>query len=78
MMHDGTDWGSWGFGFGHWIFWILSWGLIIFGVVALVRGISGNSGGSSPKSALDILEERYARGEIDREEFERMRRELKN
>lgn len=75
MDGDWSGWG-WGFGFGHWIFGILIWGLIIFGVVALFRTMTGNSSPSVRRSALDILEERYARGEIDRNQYEQMRRDL--
>lgn len=84
-MHWGDGYGWMGAGWG---FMGLFWVLIVVGVVALLRlfASGGNNGGSNygggsgpeapPKSALDILKERYARGEIEREEFERMRRDL--
>lgn len=81
MMGNWGGWG-WGMGFGG-IFMILFWALIILGVVALAKWLlsAGDSrGGSSApgKSALDILEERYARGEINREQYEQMRRDLES
>lgn len=73
MMNFGF--GSFG-GFG-WIFMILWWALIIAGIVALVRWIASQSrGGVSGKSALDILKDRYARGEIDKKEFEEKKKDL--
>lgn len=75
----GNDW-HWGFGFGHWGFGILFWIVILLILVGLIRGIGGFGSGSSEgrreKTALDILEERYARGEIDKEEFESKKRDL--
>ena len=65
-------------GFG-WIFMVLFWGLVIWGIVALVRGSVGtgyNHGGSHEKTPLDILKERYARGEINKEEFESKKKDL--
>ena len=72
------DWGGWGWGMGFgWIFMILFWGLIILGIVALAKWLfSASSAGGSGKSALDILEERYAKGAINREQYEQMRRDL--
>jgi len=51
--------------------------LILVIVWAVKSGMSaGSSAEKSEKSALQILEERYARGEIDRSEFEQKKRDL--
>ncbi len=76
-MMDGF--GGWGPGFG-WFFMLLLWGLVILGIVAIVKWLMGapgaNTGMPPPKTARQILEERYARGEIDREDFEQKKRDL--
>lgn len=79
-----------GFGFG-WIFFLLFWGLIAWAVFALIRSLSGsNHGGGCCGShnhgqhdiqaeggpAMEILKERYAKGELKQEEFERMKKDL--
>jgi len=66
-------------GFG-WIFVILFWALIILGVIALAKWIlsAGSAGASDSKRPLDIIKERYARGEITREQYEQMRRDLES
>lgn len=78
-MMDNMGWyGGWGMGFG-WIFMILFWGVVILGIVALAKSLLGSSagGGAAPgKNALELLKERYARGEISKEEFEQKRRDL--
>lgn len=74
--HMGGDMG-WGFGG---IFMILVWVVVIVAIVALARGLFGcpsSSGWPRKKSALDALKERYARGEIGKEEFEQKKRDLK-
>ena len=67
--------GGHGFGGGFmWIFWIL----IIVGLIWLVIGATRSRGEETTRdeSALDILRQRYARGEIDRDEFEQKKRDL--
>ena len=63
-----------GFGGGMWIFWIL----ILIALVWFVAFAARQAGNSQKreKSALEILKERYARGEIDRDEFKQMRDDL--
>ncbi len=65
------------FGGFMWVFWIF----IIIGLIFLIRWILPQGGSDDVKgseSALDILKRRYASGEIDREEFERKKNDLKN
>ena len=72
MMHWGGDFGmGFGFGFG-WIFMILFWGLIILGVVYLVKALLGGPTAQEKKSesAREVLEKRFAKGEMSKEEFE--------
>lgn len=62
---------NYGFGLFGLLFTILWWALMIAAAVALVRWITRQSKlDQSTSKALDILRERYARGEINKEEFE--------
>lgn len=74
--HD-MGWGMGGMPFGP-IMMLLIWGAIIVFIVLAVRWFSvGTPGGSGQSNrAREILEERFARGEIDKEEFEERRRLL--
>lgn len=73
MTADPVSW----FGFG-WLSMLIFWILLILGVVALIRYLGGsrkrNDEGRPP---LDILKGRYARGEIDKKEFEEIKKDLR-
>jgi putative membrane protein len=75
-MWDSMHWGWSGwvpFGLMHLLWWIL----IIAVIVALVRGIGGRPRRLRGEDrALEILRERYARGEIDKTEYEQRKRDL--
>lgn len=78
-MDYGMGWG-WGFG---WIWMILLWlGPILLVLAALKylfggKGRTGTGARAGDERALAILEEKYARGEIDRDEFLQKRDDLK-
>ena len=82
----GPGWhGGWGWGgmiFGPIVMILFVAAIVVLAVVAL-RWLGGGHGPGMPwrglggGSPLDILEERYARGEIDKEEFEERRRTLR-
>ncbi|WP_225838787.1 SHOCT domain-containing protein [Streptomyces sp. NK08204] len=82
MWYDG------GWGWGGWVVMtvvmVLFWAVLIFGLVALVRYLTGahhhqqpgappppGAGGWQGRRAEDLLAERFARGEIDEEEYRR-------
>ncbi len=69
-------WGNQGFMGGFmWIFWIA----IIVDIIFLVKWIvmqSRPGGQQREESPLEILKKRYARGEIDKEEFEQKKKDL--
>jgi putative membrane protein len=64
------------FGGWVWILWIEVIGLVIWGVIALVRRTSSTSNTSKKSNPLEIAKERYARGEITKEEFEQIKKDL--
>jgi len=74
--YDGFGFGWGGMGIGMLLFWVL----IVAAIVVMVRGLGGGPGGTEPsgraRTALEILGERYARGEIGKAEFDEMRRDL--
>ncbi len=67
-------WGAWGLGMM--LMMLVFWGLVIVGLVLGLRWLLSQSRDSRSDTALDILRQRYARGEIDREEFEAKKRDL--
>ncbi len=62
-------------GFGM-LFMALFWIALVVGIVLFVKWLMGQGGVARENSALDILKKRYARGEIPKQEFEDMKRDL--
>jgi putative membrane protein len=73
---------GWGMGFGIFglLFMLLFWVILILAAVWLVRALFGNGrprySNHEPQSAREILDQRYARGEITREQYEMMKKDL--
>jgi putative membrane protein len=57
-----------------WLLWILLIAVIVLAVKALLPGNRDRRG--SDKSPLEVLQQRFARGEIDEAEYERKRKVL--
>ncbi|HET6516317.1 MAG TPA: SHOCT domain-containing protein [Thermodesulfovibrionales bacterium] len=78
------SWGPWGYGAGSCfliplILMIAFWIVVIIGIVYFVKWVIATGKGHeirSEETALDILKKRYAKGEISKEEFERMKRDI--
>lgn len=74
-MH--SMWGVWGiWGIGMLLSVLLFWALVIVGIVVGIRWLIREGRPAASDSALEILRQRYARGEINRDEFEAKRRDL--
>lgn len=88
LAQSRSDWDQWyhpAWGWGHLIFggvmMIVFWGGIILLIFLLVRliggpGISGDRNAPASATPLDILKERYAKGEIDKKEYEERKKVL--
>lgn len=74
-MFDGMTGHGWGMGWG-WIIGIIIIALIIWMVIRSASQNRPSSKDEQSKSPLDILKERYVRGEIDEEEFESRKKGL--
>src|SRR4026209_2594682 len=66
----------WWWGWGMMAMMFLFWVLFIVGLIVGIRWLIGNGKEQKQDSALEILRERYARGEINKEEFEAKRKDL--
>lgn len=67
-------WGLWGIGMM--LFMFAFWALVIVGLVLGIRWFLGQGREPRADRALTILRERYARGEIGKDEFDARRRDL--
>ena len=66
----------WGWGIGMMAMMFFFWLLVIAGFIIGLRWLLGRGRGERDDTALKILRERYARGEINKEEFETKRKDL--
>ena len=71
-MHEGLGW--WMVFGGVWMF--LFWGGLIALIVWGITRLSERNGSSQKRDPLDVAKERYAKGEIAKEEFEQLKRDL--
>ena len=86
VFADYRNYCQWGMGYGMgggfgFLFVIIFWILIVVLIVLLIRRLLSSSSGriSGPPqedSALEILKKRYARGEINKEEFQDKKKDL--
>lgn len=77
MMGGFYGWGGFGWGWLMMIFWWALLLIIIFLVVKWLIGLSNqNKEKPETKSPLNILKERYAKGEINKEEFEQKKKDV--
>ena len=75
-MMPGRGW-MWGLGMGvAGLVMLAFWGALILGVVVLIRALGGGPGRRWHRTPTDVLRRRYAAGEITREQYEEIRKEL--
>ena len=70
---------GWGWMVGGWVMMVVFWGLVIVGIVALVRSLSDRGLSNQtrhPEHPIEILRRRYAAGELTKEQFEEMKRNV--
>jgi len=71
-MHEGMGWWM-AFG-GAWM--LIFWGGLIALIVWGITKLSGRVDSTPKRDPLDVAKERYAKGEIPREEFEQLKKDL--
>ena len=76
-------WGGYGCGMGVFggLVMLVFWGLMIVGLVLVIRrlwcqGPGGTRTGAANETPLDILKRRYAQGEISKSEYDRMKQDV--
>ncbi len=81
MMGPGCWWGTGSF-FGHplgMLFGVVFWLLVLYGLFVIISNVAKRgSGPGQNEMPLDILKKRYARGEVNAEEFVRMKKDMES
>jgi len=74
---NGMGWGGMWFG---WFFGIVILAVVIWAIISLIRNTNNSTNSqnylSREENALEILKNRYARGEISKEQFEQMKKDM--
>ena len=76
--NDGIGWGGW---IAMTLMMVTFWGLVIFAVVAIFRGTTKATwpaDSAAPRDPMSTLDERFARGEIEAEEYQARRAILRD
>ena len=72
-MMNGMGWGGMWFGS---FFGLAMIGLVVWAIISFANNSNRNDAPARGQSALDVLKKRYASGEIGKEEFERIKKDL--
>lgn len=77
--YSGMGYGMMGGGwwFIGWIFMILFWVAVILAIIWLYRQVRGEEKAPAAETPQDILKRRYASGEITKEEYSEMKKEIR-
>jgi putative membrane protein len=73
MYGPGGGWPMMHYGYGGWFMWIL---LVIVIVIAFYLVVQTQKGRTSRETPIEILKKRYAKGEITKEDYDRLKQEL--
>ena len=75
-MHDGCGW--WMVFRGIWmlVFWVAIMALVVWGVKKRVGHVESKGSTAERRDPLEIAKERYAKGQISKEEFEQIKKDL--
>lgn len=72
MFHDF----GWGWMFMGPVFWLIIIGLVVYALVSRQKRGTTQNYQETNETPLDILKKRYARGELNRDQFEQMKKDL--